>query len=594
MKHALSAALVAAAVLVAACSGGGGGSTNATLPAPLATGSAVPAAGPVTGTRGTISLVIPTSTIAASARRAQFVSSAANSAVVTVNGGGAASYDVSPGSVLCSAVVGGRQCQLAIGVANGTTSASVTLSLFTGTAGLGALLGSGSGSTLIPANAPSFNVAIDISPIVAGVTFTLAFPSTGLPRISILQVESGTATLTYTDPGGAVIPNTSTSTFATPVTLSVVDPSNTVTILPATVTNAAQAVTVNYTGGASLGASVTFNAARGATPLGTLISKTSGFQTSFPLAANRRPNEITVGSDGNLWFTEFGFHAIAQMNTAGTLLSENQLPIPGNSPQPVAIAAGPAGDPHVWYTTPTTGQTGSVGLFGNVVEATGATTDFFTGVAGSGPYEIHALGSNLWISLQNSNKLYISDTSGNQVASSPVNLPGGTGPGGLAVGPDGNMYVTGFFNGTILAFAPTAPFAQVVSKPVPAGAGSQPIEIVAGPDNAMWFTEEIGTGAVTNIGRLQVLPSVGSITEFPLPAQFSTPFAIALGSDNGIWFGAAGGGQGKIVRIDPVTHALVGYTLTGTTQAPPGLVSGPDGNLWATDFVNSVIIRIQP
>lgn len=594
MKHALSAAVLASAVLVAACSGGGGGSsTTATVPAPLATGSAVPAAGPPIGTRGTISLFIPTSTTAATARRAQFVSSAAVSAVVTINGGSAASYDISASSSNCvPAGTSGRTCTLAIGVPNGTASATVSLTLFTGVAGLGTLLGSGSGSTLIPANATSFNVLLDVSPIVASVTFSLAFASTGISRISLSHVETGTATLTYTDPGGAVIPNTSTSTFLTPITLSVVDPSGTVSIGPATVTNAAQAVTVNYTGGATLGASVTFNATRGATPVGTLLSKTSGFQTNFPLGGNKRPNEIIVGSDGNLWFTEFSNNSIGQMTTAGAL-TEFPLPNTASSPQPVAIAAGPTGDPHVWYTTPTNGG-GGLGVFGSVAVPAGTTTDFSTGGSNNGPYGIRALGSNIWVALQNANKLYISNTAGTQVASSPITLPAGTFAEGLAVGPDGNMWVAGFSNGTILAYGATAPFSPVTIMSVPAGVGSEPAELVAGPDGAIWFTEQIGTGAVSNIGRVPVLPSIGSVTEFPLPAQFSTPWAITVGSDGGIWFAAAGGGQGKIARIDPTTHIIVGYPLMTTTQAAFGLVTGPDGNLWATDFNGSAIVRIQP
>jgi virginiamycin B lyase len=129
---------------------------------------------------------------------------------------------------------------------------------------------------------------------------------------------------------------------------------------------------------------------------------------------------------------------------------------------------------------------------------------------------------------------------------------------------------------------------------VPSGAGAEPTGIITGPDNALWFTETIGNGTTSYIGRLAVTPSVGTITEFALPAPFTQPSAITVGSDGGIWFTSGGGGQGYIVRIDPTTKAFVGYPLTTTAQAEPGLVTASDGNLWATDFSGSAIVRIQP
>jgi streptogramin lyase len=603
MKHALSAAVVAAAVLVAACSGGGGSSKVTTMPAaPLPTGSGVPAAGPVTGTRGTISLLIPATTAGASAgRRAQFVSPASASAVVSLNGGAAASYDVSSGSTLCSPAAGGRSCTLAVGVPFGTTSASVAISLYNGAAGLGTLLGSGTGSTTIPANATSFSVAVDVSPIVASVAFSLAFPSTGLPRISLAHVETGTATLIFTDPGGAVISSTSTSTFVTPITVSVVDPSGTVSISPTTpLTNASQPMTVTYTGGATLGASVTFNAFRGTTQVGTLTSKTSGFQTNFPLGLNaasqsKNPDEITVGSDGFLWFTEFNNASIGRMNPADGTFTEFLVPVSGSSPNPLAIAAGPVGDPHVWYTEPFVGGSGGLGDFSNVSVPSGTApgSAFFTGNANSGPVGIRAAGNNIWMSLQNSNQLMVVDTSGTQVPSGPGTPPPGTEPNGIAVGPDGNVWVTGFGNGTLLAFSPTAPYPIVATVSVPSSTGSAPAELVTGSDNALWFTEQIGNGTTTYIGRM---PVGGPVTEFALPAPFAQPWAITNGSDGGIWFtsGSTPSGHGEIVRIDPTTHAFVGYPMTTTTQGSVGLVTGSDGNLWATDFIGSAIVRTQP
>ncbi len=597
MKQLLLAGAFASAIAIAACSSGGGSSS----PAPVlpASGSAVPTAGPLSGTRGTISLIIPTAkSSSASGRRAQFVSSAALSAVVSINGGANASYDITGTSTYCTAVPGGRACTIPVSVPIGTTSASVNLKLYDNINGTGTMLGAGTGSTTIANNATSFTVAVDISPVVANVAFSLLFSSTGLPRISINHVQTGinagAMTMTFTDPDGVVIPSNSSSSFLVPVTLSVVDPSGTVSLTQTAITNPTQTTSVSYTGGSTLGASVTFNAFTGTTPVGTLVSKTSGYQTSFYLGLtgtsfSKQPDEITVGPDGNLWFAESHNWAIGSMDTSGNLLGEYNVPNAGSSPAPLAITAGPTGDAHVWYTEPFENG-GGLGDYSNVAVPSGVAPGaaFFTGNANSQPVGIRTLGNNIWMSLQGTNQLYIFDTTGAQVAGSPVALAGGTGPNGLAVGSDGNMYVTGYFTNNILAFSPTAPFTQVVNKTIPT-AGSMPIEIDSGPDGAIWFTEQTG-------GKIGRLPIGGSITEFPLPANYGAPFEIVNGSDGGIWFTAVNNvtNFGQIMRIDPATHAYVAYQLQNTNQTSYGLVSGPDGNLWATDFNGSAIIRIQP
>lgn len=278
------------------------------------------------------------------------------------------------------------------------------------------------------------------------------------------------------------------------------------------------------------------------------------------------------------------------MDTSGTLLAEDLVPNSASSPNPIGITAGPAGDQHVWYTEPTN-TSGGLGNFGNALVSSGATATFFTGNANSQPESIRAIGNNLWIGLQNLNQVLIVNASG--VTQGSATPPAGTGPQGLTLGPDGNVWVTGIFNGTLNAFSATNPFSLISSVTVPAGVGAEPIDIITGPDNALWFTEQIGNGTTTNIGRM---PIGGPITEFPLPATLQAPFKITNGPDGGIWFtsGSNPSAHGEIVRINPTTRAFVSYPMTTTTQASFGLVTGPDGNLWATDYQGSAIVRIQP
>jgi streptogramin lyase len=121
-------------------------------------------------------------------------------------------------------------------------------------------------------------------------------------------------------------------------------------------------------------------------------------------------------------------------------------------------------------------------------------------------------------------------------------------------------------------------------------------EITAGPDGNVWFTEHIG-------GRIGRITPTGEITEFPVAApDRPRPGAITAGPDGNVWFtfiqqGSADG----IGRITPTGEMTVfflplvdfgGGTLTGSS--PSGITTGPDGNLWFTEFSAGAIGRITP
>ncbi|MEA2179220.1 MAG: virginiamycin lyase, partial [Solirubrobacteraceae bacterium] len=106
-----------------------------------------------------------------------------------------------------------------------------------------------------------------------------------------------------------------------------------------------------------------------------------------------------------------------------------------------------------------------------------------------------------------------------------VTLPAGSGPGRIALGPDGNLWVTMYTGNAIDRITPAG---ERVRFPLPPGARG-PNDIAAGPDGAMWFTEFDGNA----IGRITMS---GQITEFPVPTIASRPYGITTGPDGNIWF----------------------------------------------------------
>jgi virginiamycin B lyase len=72
-----------------------------------------------------------------------------------------------------------------------------------------------------------------------------------------------------------------------------------------------------------------------------------GQQTSFLIPPGREPQDITVGTDGALWFTEFATNSIGRMTTSGEY-SSCPLPSAASKPHPYGIATGSDGD--IWFT----------------------------------------------------------------------------------------------------------------------------------------------------------------------------------------------------------------------------------------------------
>ena len=162
-------------------------------------------------------------------------------------------------------------------------------------------------------------------------------------------------------------------------------------------------------------------------------------------------------------------------------------------------------------------------------------------------------------------------------------LPATGESGGIAAGPDGDMWAT---EGDANAIARITPSGEITEFPLPT-AGSWPNAITAGPDGNLWFTEDgnlyFPSGVLPNaIGR--ITPG-GRIAEFPLPTH-SEPTAITAGPDGALWFTEEGANAiGRITTSGQITE----YPLSQGSK-PEGIASGPDDSLWftATETIDSI------
>ena len=288
----------------------------------------------------------------------------------------------------------------------------------------------------------------------------------------------------------------------------------------------------------------------------------------------------------------------------------------------------------------------------------GAVTEFTAGLnPGSIPDGMAAgADGNLWFADRGSTPAVGRITPGGVVTEfssglNPGSVPGGSlttgtvGVGGIAAGPDGNVWFTD--HGTTAAIGRIAPDGAIAEFSNGLPTGSDPYKVTAGPDGDVWFTERatssvagvmttkssavvtvpsgvfpadvaltsvtgtgIPTGAIVVSGAgtstltLSAAPTAsgvvtlsfitgpaigritpsGMITEFlnGLP-QGSRPGAIVTGPDGDLWFAEQGATAG-IGKLDPATGAITEYsTGLNAGTVPNAITVGPDGNVWFTD-----------
>lgn len=294
-----------------------------------------------------------------------------------------------------------------------------------------------------------------------------------------------------------------------------------------------------------------------------------GTVTQYPIPSTRAlPQKITAGPDGNLWFTEmhFGANKIGKITTDGVI---TEYPIPTPFAFPVGIVAGPDGN--IWFTESASGKIGKLNPSLGPTDSNAIDDNFNSGMSGSAnPYDI-IVGpdGNLWFTEVGGGDFNPSKigriTMDGIVTEYGTGLAAQSGLQGLAAGADGNIWFTQYNTNKIgkleIGSGNITEFDNGLTP------GSSPNAIIAGPDGELWFTESSGN----NIGKIAL---DGTINEYPLAAG-SQPNGIVAGPDGNIWFAGTGNNYiGKVLLTNdadtqsPSTVAPLSVgTITQTSVA---------------------------
>jgi streptogramin lyase/sugar lactone lactonase YvrE len=240
------------------------------------------------------------------------------------------------------------------------------------------------------------------------------------------------------------------------------------------------------------------------------------------------PDQITKASDGTLWWTEDDANSIGELTPAG-VFHEYSVPnathggILGASMKGITIGS----DGNVWFTS--WGSSGDfIGMMNSAGQPTEYSLPFGTDPDGitSGP------DNNLWFVAYGSNTIDVMSTSGAMLHQYPVSVAPGT--GGLeqlediTLGPDNNFYFTaqtGYIGEITTSGVVTESPVSTTVTTVPGASGPQPLAITSGPDGNIWFTDPW----TDSIGVLRI-----AATSTPSPVTLYDATQIAEASNGAL------------------------------------------------------------
>jgi streptogramin lyase len=302
------------------------------------------------------------------------------------------------------------------------------------------------------------------------------------------------------------------------------------------------------------------------------------------LTANAGTVEITPGPPGSntVWFTERSVNKIGRFDLSSGTVAEFTIPTtvavdpatnPTGSSRPEFITAGPDGA--LWFTE------GAGNKIGRITTA-GAISEFVIPTANAHPLGIiTGPDGNLWFTEESLPPPAAGSpkigriTPGGAITEFP--LPAASLPQVIVTGSDNNLWFTEFGTSSIGMIIPGAPN-TITHHSIGITANSGPLSIVAGPDNNLWFTEQLAN----QIGRITPL---GAVTEISIPTGNSQPFGIAVGPapDHDIWFTEGNGLKVGHVNTASLVPTEVAKTSGTTAGQNFGLTTGPDSFLWFAD-----------
>ena len=291
----------------------------------------------------------------------------------------------------------------------------------------------------------------------------------------------------------------------------------------------------------------------------TTLSTSHAQATSrkFPIRGGSQPFAITMGADGNYWFTLSNSNQVAQITPNGRI-SYFVTPTLSN---PAYITLGPDGN--IWFGEGSTGKIASVTPAGVITEYQfsffGVSVGITTGSDG-----------NIWFSDQTDSAVWRYNISTGNFTEFHLPTPNSF-PGDMTLGADGNVWVTEQAVDKYARVTPDGVITEFTGLNAP---GS----IAAGPDGNLWITSAFSPQLA------RVNPTTLATTIFPIPSPATN---IRPGNRNNLLFTEFA--ANKIASI--TTDGLVTESAEFVHSAPTGITAGVANKVWFLGFGNNRVYQ---
>ena len=210
---------------------------------------------------------------------------------------------------------------------------------------------------------------------------------------------------------------------------------------------------------------------------------TSGTVTGYSLPGSCYITAIVAGPDGKLWFScgDESTASIDTMATTGGTVTQYPL-LAGEKIDDVNdITVGP--DNNLWFTDFSEAYTnGKIGK----ITTSGKITEYSLRWGFTDPHDIvTGPDKNLWFGGYSNNAIEKSTTSG---STTEYSVPKGSEPWGIVAGPNGNLWFTNVETGKIGEITTSGTITEEYSL----AKGSRPEQITVGADGNLWFCRAPG------------------------------------------------------------------------------------------------------
>jgi streptogramin lyase len=298
----------------------------------------------------------------------------------------------------------------------------------------------------------------------------------------------------------------------------------------------------------------------------------SGFERSLEYTEFKLPNPasypyaITLGPDGNVWFTE-GVNRIGRITREGAI---REFPVTGASAF-AGICTGPDGK--LWFTCANSEKIGRITTNGairlfDIPHPTGPFRIPWGITRGPDGKSVWFVGWGYRLSRMNTNGVvtfeYLHDEGRNFH--------------GVTVGPDNNLWYTDWSFDAVHRYDPVSG----VHTNYDLGYYDTPQAITVGPDNAIWFTEYQN-------GKIGRITTDGQPTE-ALVGDY-LPQGITAGPDGAMWFTEQRPTNSNIVRLK-LNGDIQRFALPWLAH-PIEIVSAHGDSVWFTLSDRNAIGRLR-